>query len=212
MRLAEIVLAWLGYFALHSLLAASGIKARVARRWPQFMPGYRVVFNAVATLALLPVLWLVYAAESTWLWQWRGAWSWAADAVTLTAILCFIASARSYDLREFLGLRQLRERSNDVAQAFTVSSFHRFVRHPWYTIALVLIWTRDMNAPLLVSALAITGYIVVGSMLEEQKLIASYGDTYRRYRAAVPGLIPLPWKYLGAAEATELMNRPERPR
>ncbi len=211
MRLAEILLAWLGYFSLHSLLAASGVKALVARRWPQFMPGYRIFFNAVALLALLPVLWLVYADRAEWLWQWRGAWSWAADAVTLTAILCFVASARSYDLREFLGLRQLGERRNDVPQAFSVSFLHRFVRHPWYSIALVLIWSRDMNAPLLISGVAITGYFIVGSRLEEQKLIASYGDTYRRYKASVPGLIPLPWKYLSAAEAAEFMNRPGRP-
>lgn len=209
MRLAEILLAWLGYFALHSLLAGSGIKARIARRWPQFMPGYRMVYNAVAAVALLPVLWLVHGTESAWLWQWRGAWAWLADAVTLTAILCFIASTRSYDLREFLGLRQLKEQRNDVPQTFTVSPLHRFVRHPWYSIALVLIWTRDMNGPLLISGLAITFYFVVGSRLEERKLIASYGDSYRRYMAAVPGLIPLPWKHLSAAGARDLMNRPD---
>lgn len=208
MRLAEIVLAWLGYFALHSLLAASGIKAWVGRCWPQFMPGYRVVFNAIATVALLPVLWLVYVSESTWLWQWRGAWAWVADAVTLLAILGFFASARTYDMDEFLGLRQLRAHADDVPQTFTVSPFHRFVRHPWYCIGLVLIWTRDMNGPLLISGLAITAYLLVGSKLEERKLIASYGEAYRRYMAAVPGLIPLPWKYLSAAEARALMNRP----
>ncbi len=211
MRLAEILSAWLAYFALHSLLAASPIKAIAARRWPQLMPGYRVFYNAVATLALLPILWLVYSTESAWLWQWRGAWAWLSRAVALAAILCFIFSARSYNLGEFIGLRQLQARNNDVAESFRISFFHRFVRHPWYCFALALIWTRDINAPLLVSALAITIYFVVGSMLEEQKLIASYGDSYRRYKAAVPGLIPLPWKTLSADEARELTNRPGRP-
>lgn len=208
MRLAEIVLAWLGYFALHSLLAASGIKAWVDRHWPQFMPGYRIAFNAIATAALLPVVWLVYSTESTWLWQWRGAWAWVCNGVTLMAILCFFASVRTYDMGEFLGLRQLRARSNDVPQTFTISPYHRFVRHPWYCIGLVLIWTRDMNEPLLISGLAITIYLLVGSKLEERKLIDSYGETYRRYMAAVPGLIPLPWKYLSVTEATALVNRP----
>ncbi len=210
MRLAEILSAWLVYFALHSLLASSGIKAIAARRWPLFMPGYRVMYNAVATLLLLPILWLAYSTESAWLWQWRGAWAWLARAVTLAAILCFIISARSYDLGEFLGLRQLQARSNDVPENFRISLFHRFVRHPWYCFALALIWTRDMNAPLLVSALALTIYFVVGAKLEEQKLIASYGDRYRSYMAAVPGLIPLPWKSLSAAKARELTSRKAR--
>ncbi len=208
MRLAVILLAWLGYFVLHSLLAASGIKLWVGRRWPQFMPGYRLAFNAIATLALIPVLWLVYGTESAWLWQWRGPWAWVANGVALLAILGVVAAARAYDMGEFLGLRQLSEHANDVPQTFTVSPLHRFVRHPWYCIGLVLVWTRDMNEPLLVSALAISVYLFVGSWLEERKLIDSYGETYRRYMAAVPGLIPLPWKYLSADEAAALMKRP----
>lgn len=211
MKLAGIALVWLGYFALHSLLASSGIKAWAGRRWPQFMPGYRAVFNVIATVTLMPVLWLVYGTGSDWLWQWRGAWTWLADGIALMAIFCFFASARAYDMGEFLGLRQLREHSNDDLQTFTLSVFHRFVRHPWYCIGLVLIWTRDMNWPLLVSALAITVYFVVGSKLEERKLIASYGEKYRRYIAKVPGLIPLPWKYLTAKEAAALMNKYQAP-
>ena len=209
MRLAEILLAWLGYFALHSLLAASSVKAWTGRHWPEFMRSYRVVFNLVATVTLLPVLWLVHDTDGSWLWQWRGAWAWVANGVALAAILCFFASSRSYDMGEFLGIRQWRDHGSDAAQTFTVSFLHRFVRHPWYSISLALIWTRDMNQPLLVSCLAITAYFVIGSRLEESKLMASYGERYRKYMAAVPGLIPLPWKYLSATEATSLMNSPD---
>jgi steroid 5-alpha reductase family enzyme len=105
---------------------------------------------------------------------------------------------------EFLGLRQIREHGNVDLQDFTISVFHRFVRHPWYCFSLALIWTRDMNGPLLVSAVAITVYFIVGSKLEERKLIARYGEKYRRYIARVPALVPLPWKYLTAAEAEAL--------
>lgn len=208
MKLAEIALFWLGYFVLHSLLAASGTKAWAGRRWPQLMPGYRLLFNVISSVALLPVLWLVYGTESEWIWQWRGAWAWLANGVALLAIACFYASTRAYDMGEFLGLRQIREHSRDDRQTFTLSVFHRFVRHPWYCFGLVLIWTRDMNGPLLVSALAISAYFVVGSKLEERKLIVRYGEKYRSYIARVPGLVPLPWKYLTAAEADALLKGP----
>lgn len=206
MKLTVIALSWLGYFALHSLLASSETKNWVASRWPKLMPGYRAAFNVISTVALIPVLWLVYGSESAWLWQWRGNWAWLANAIALLAIFCFFVSARSYDMEEFMGLRQLRERNNDAPQTFTISLFHRFVRHPWYTFGLALIWTRDMNEPLLLTALAITLYFVVGSRLEEQKLIACYGERYRRYMAKVPGLIPLPWQYLTTREADALVN------
>ncbi len=211
MRLAEIALAWFAYFTLHSLLAASAVKAWCSRRWPQLMPSYRAAFNVISVVALLPVLWLVYGTGVNWLWRWEGALAWLANGLALLALLCFFASTRAYDMGEFLGLRQLRERGSDDIQTFTLSTFHRFVRHPWYCFALVLIWTRDMNAPLLVSAVAITLYLVVGSRLEERKLVAKFGDTYRRYMAQVPGLVPLPWKYLTARDAKDLVSQSAGP-
>jgi len=57
----------------------------------------------------------------------------------------------------------------------------------------------------------ITAYFIAGSRLEEDKLLAVYGETYRRYMAKVPGLMPLPWKYLTAGEASALMQRAETP-
>ncbi|CAG0999038.1 partial methanethiol S-methyltransferase, partial [Rhodocyclaceae bacterium] len=62
----------------------------------------------------------------------------------------------------------------------------------------------DMNGAWLVSTLAITLYFVIGSWLEEKKLLALHGDAYRRYREKVPGLVPLPWKRLSRAEVETL--------
>jgi hypothetical protein len=51
----------------------------------------------------------------------------------------------------------------------------------------------------------ITLYFVLGSRLEESKLIVYYGDIYRRYRERVPALLPLPWRYLSQQEAAALL-------
>lgn len=208
MKLGGIALAWFAYFVLHSVLAATGVKAWIGRHWPRVMPAYRLAFNLLAVLTLLPVLWLVYGTAGEWLWRWQGAWAWLANGLALAAMLGFLATGRSYDMAEFLGLRQLHKPVSDDAETFSVSLIHRFVRHPWYCIGLVLIWSRDMNGPLLVSALMITAYLVIGSKLEEGKLIASIGEPYRRYMAQVPGLIPLPWKHLTAAQAAALTQHP----
>jgi methanethiol S-methyltransferase len=204
--LIEIALAWAAYFSLHSLLAANMTKAWVGRHWPHWLPGYRVSFNLISIIALLPVLWLVYRNGGAWLWRWQGALGWLADGLAVAALIAFYASTRAYDMGEFLGFSQLRKAQGAEAQTFTLSPFHRFVRHPWYCFGLVLLWTRDMNGPLLVSAVAITLYLVIGSRLEERKLIAQFGQRYRDYMNKVPGLLPLPWKYLTAAEAEALMT------
>lgn len=207
MRLTEITLAWLAYFAVHSLLASSTAKAAIGIFLPRLMPGYRLFFNLVATLTLVPVLWLVYRNhEANWLWQWHGAWSWLSGGLSSAAIIGLLASTRTYDMKHFLGLRQLGEGNGNTVEKFSISYFHRYVRHPWYSFSLVLIWTRDMNGAVLVSALLMTAYFVVGSWLEERKLIACHGQVYRRYIAAVPGLLPLPWKFLSVADANALVQ------
>jgi protein-S-isoprenylcysteine O-methyltransferase Ste14 len=197
---------WLGYFALHSVLAGLSAKRWVARRWPSLLPYYRLVFNLLAVVLLLPPLYLTFTLPGEPLWAWRGAWGWVANGLALAALAGFWYSLRLYDMGEFLGLRQWRAQHSRVEdqERFRISPLHRFVRHPWYALALVLLWTRDMPPALLLTALLVSGYFVLGSRLEERKLIAYHGAAYREYRRRVPALIPVPWRVLSRAEARRL--------
>jgi protein-S-isoprenylcysteine O-methyltransferase Ste14 len=208
---------WLAYFALHSLLASLRVKRSLARRWPKSMRGYRLAFNTLALLLVLPPLWLTYALEASYLWRWSGVWAWVADLLALAALIGVLWSLRYYASGEFLGLRQWRrgERRVEDQEGFYLSPLHRFVRHPWYSLALVIIWTRDMNAPLLIAAGLISLYFVLGSRLEEAKLIEYHGEVYRRYRERVPALLPSPWRHLDARTAQALVaaaGKSETPR
>ena len=201
-----VIGAWLSYFLLHSLLASLAAKRLVARRWPGLMPAYRLFFNTLAMLLLIPPLWLTYRWDGPWLWRWEGPWWWLANGLALLALALFWWSLRWYDSGEFIGLRQWRrqERRVEDQERFHVSPLHRWVRHPWYSLGLVLVWTRDMNLALLWTAILITLYFVVGSRLEERKLMTYHGRAYARYRERVPGLIPRPWRHLSREEAEAL--------
>lgn len=203
-----LIVSWLVYFGLHSLLASIGAKQYVARRWPRAMPAYRLAYNAIAVVLLAVPVWLTLADPGPWLWRWSGAAFYVSLMLSAAAVAGFLWSLKYYDTSEFLGLRQLREHnaSVDDQEQFTLSPLHRWVRHPWYFFALVILWTRDMNAPMLVTAIMLTLYLIVGSRLEEQKLIRYHGDIYRRYRERVPGLVPLPWKFLREADAEALVG------
>jgi protein-S-isoprenylcysteine O-methyltransferase Ste14 len=54
-----------------------------------------------------------------------------------------------------------------------------------------------------------TLYFFIGSQFEERKLIRYHGEQYRRYRELVPGLIPLPWKYLRKEQMQKLLEESE---
>ena len=206
LHLPLLALAWLAYFALHSLLASLALKQWVAARWPALSPAYRLAYNLLAVVLLLPPAWLLLSWSGPLLWSWSGAWAWVAHAAALLAGALFLWSLQSYDSGEFSGLRQWRRRNGEVmdTESLHISPLHRYVRHPWYACALLLIWTRDMDAARLLSALLATGYFVVGSLLEETKLVRYHGEAYRRYRRAVPGLVPWPGRRLSAAQAEEL--------
>lgn len=195
--------AWLAYGALHSWLAGSGVKAWVERHWPDLAPAYRLAYNGLAVLLLIPPLWLTVRISGEVVWD---VPNWIAWPAALVAVAGFVWSLRWYDTSEFLGLRQWRGRDSHEREGFVLSPLHRHVRHPWYSLGLLLLWTRDLNAAWLTTAVALTVYVLIGSRLEERKLTERYGDTYRRYRERVPGLLPWPGHRLSRAEAQALQQ------
>ncbi len=194
-----IALAWTLYGVLHSWLASRRLKQRLARRWPAAMRGYRLFYNAQALLLVLPPLWLT--------WRFQGpavlAWSpWLAWPAAIFAVAGFLWSLKWYDGMDFLGLRHLSGRQTH--DPLILSPMHQYVRHPWYSLGLLYLWTRDLNAGWLIAVIAITIYLIAGARLEEQKLIAAFGDAYRIYCRRVPSLVPWPGKRLNAADARSL--------
>jgi protein-S-isoprenylcysteine O-methyltransferase Ste14 len=202
-ELLAIAAAWLAYGLIHSFLASTGTKAWVARHLPEWLPAYRLLYNVLAVVLLLPPLWLTYHHPGEALWSWPVWISWPA---ALLAVAGFLWTLRWYDMKAFLGLKQWRCRDAAEREGFILSPLHRYVRHPWYSLGLLFIWTRDLNAAWLTTAAVVTLYLALGSRLEEDKLIALYGDAYRRYRARVPGLIPMPGRHLGRDEALALQR------
>lgn len=198
--------AWLFYFVVHSVLASLVVKKWVAARWPAFMPGYRLTFNFISVVLLVPIA--VITATHTWptIWRWQGIAHVTADTLQVLAVLGFVWSLKYYDLQEFLGLRQLRGHitAPEDQEHLQISPLHRFVRHPWYFFAIVLLWTRDMNLAQLITSVMATVYIAVGARMEERKLLVYHGERYRRYMEHVPGLIPVPWKFLKSGEVRDL--------
>lgn len=208
-HLVSLALLWLCYFSIHSLLASLKAKRWIANRGPDLMPWYRIMFNMVAIALVVIPLTVAFRLRSTPLWEWDGVGFIVANGIALLAVAGFIWSLRSYDGSEFTGLRQLREgrRSVEDQEHFFISPLHRFVRHPWYALILVILWTRDMDSASLVTTIAITAYFIVGSRLEEQKLLVYHGEVYRQYLGRVPGLVPLPGRNLTHQEAEQMMRQ-----
>ncbi len=176
--------------AVHSLLA--GIPAKeAARKWfgPMADNFYRVGFNAAAVATLIPVMAVLVRYSGSVLvrvpWPW-----WMILVIGQIAALGLLGlSFLQSDPPEFLGLRQLGSAKGNAGLVTTGA--YSVVRHPMYTTGLLVLWLFPiLTTGTLAFDLGITIYILVGSELEERKLIKAYGDDYRRYREKVARLIP----------------------
>ena len=206
--LGLLAFTWLVYFAIHSFTASHWLKQWVADRYPAVDRRYRLIYVVVACVTLVPPvgqMWLI-AGES--LWAWRGPAFWIANGLALLALLGFWQSSRVYDMHAFFGLKT----GPSEQTSLRLSPVHRFVRHPWYFYGLIVIWTRDMDAARLTSAICLTLYFLAGSWLEDRKLEIEYGSAYRLYRKRVPGLVPRPWRYITRCEARAIVAASSRQR
>lgn len=209
--LVPLGIGFIAYFVTHSLFASLWLKGLVHRRWPQLMPAYRLTFNLLSIILLIPLLWLIQQNPGALIWQWPGLWGWGMKTVTVAAMLGFLWSLKSYDNMVFLGITQWRNRHTHSGdqhdpEQLHISTLHRFVRHPWYFFFLVVMWTQDLHSTQLFAYALISIYLVVGSIMEERKLVAHFGKAYIEYSRMVPGLIPLPWRWLKREDAERLIK------
>jgi len=205
----EILLSitWLVYYATHSWLASHHFKRVFANRFSSMFPRYRLLYNVVSALLLFIPLSLLYSHSWDNLWQWQGTMSFLMNSIGLASIAGFLLSLRYYEGAAFLGLRPNTDgHIGSADEPLILSPMHRFVRHPWYFLGLLFIWSRDMNMGWFITCSWATLYMLVGSRLEEKKLISEYGEVYSRYCNKVPGLIPLPWHYLSKEDADQLVQ------
>lgn len=184
----------LGLFAVqHSVMARPGFK----RWWTRVVPpaAERSTYVLISSLVLLLLL-------VEWRPMPQPLWTVTAPAAELAIGAVFwvgwiIVLLGSFMINHFdlFGLRQVY--LNLVGRRyqpieFQVGWLYRYVRHPLMFGFLLAFWAAPtMTVGHLLFALGATGYIVLGTALEERDLMRFHGDTYGEYRKRVWGFLPL---------------------
>jgi methanethiol S-methyltransferase len=177
----------------HSVMARPAFKAWWTRFVPSTIERSTYVWLSSAVLVLLYWQWRTMPAVIWDVWQPAGRtalWAlfWLGWAIALAAT--FMVS--HFDL---FGLRQvyLAWRGKPYTHiGFHARLLYRLVRHPLMLGFLIAFWAAPtLTAGHLLFSVAMTGYILIATQLEERDLVAALGDEYRDYRREVPRLVPL---------------------
>jgi len=181
-------LLWLIFAAAHSVLASARAK-RLTRAW--FGLRERLAYNLIAVLHFG-----VTVAAGRFLLGGSAATPFDLPPMVSQAMLAaqtggcilILLALRHYDLGRFAGTAKVDDTA--APEPLHTAGLHRYVRHPLYSGAFLLLAGGATDPFGLATALWACLYLIIGSRFEERRLISLYGDDYRRYHAAVPAFVP----------------------
>jgi len=195
-----LTVAWGSWCVMHSFLISSTVTGYLQSRCSGYHRWYRIFYNTVSLITLIPLVYYLRSFENVVVFRWHGFWVVLRFSLLLPAVILFREGAKKYALNYFLGIKQLQTgKSNallDDREMFSRTGAFGLIRHPWYAGSLLLIWSvlpAYTIATVIISSI-LTIYLVVGTILEERKILAEYNESYRRYQKHVSMLFP--WKWL----------------
>jgi protein-S-isoprenylcysteine O-methyltransferase Ste14 len=193
-----LALLWAAYCAVHSALISITVTGFFKKLLGHGYRFYRFFFNlfSVGTLGLLAIYSRSSYLRDQPLFTWDGKWRTLQCCLAALAILLILSGTRHYDMQQFLGIRQMRRSKSGMTKDsgdFETTGVLGVIRHPWYLAVFILIWASELNLAAITINLVLSAYLVVGTFLEERKLVFEFGDRYRSYQKQVSMFIPLKW-------------------
>lgn len=183
------------FYASHSYLAANRVKQFVQKQFPAWFKFYRLGYTIFSSVFLGVIGWLFIAKhEYHFVYHTASSIPFYIAVVLVAGGLLIIGQAIiKYSITEFIGLNVLMQNKQTGKPVLIISGLNKIVRHPIYTGVLLALVGLFLMLPtwmtLMVVVVSII-YLEIGIKLEEQKLIAEFGDAYLQYKQKVRKLIP----------------------
>ncbi len=176
---------WLIYYGLHSAMAGRGIKVTLQRMLGEKFRYYRSFYSFFAAINFVLLFWFHSMLPSPNLFDPGWGTRLPAGILILAGAWIGIQALRPYPITFWF----VEER----AKSLITTGLYAYVRHPMYFGVLLLLlgyllWLPSVKNLVFVVISII--YLIVGSLLEEAKLLDRFGEEYLEYRRRAKMLIP----------------------
>lgn len=185
-----LILAWLAFGVLHSILAYQPLKTRVEILLKSKYKFYRLSYSILATINLVIVLWYHFSIANQLLWQPPLLQKIIAGLLVIVNSGLMLWCMKKY-FADLSGIDALTDKK--AILHLETTGIHALVRHPLYTVTIAFVWSLFLWRPLLsnlISCACITLYTRLGIYFEEKKLVRLFGKEYKLYQLTVPMLLP----------------------
>ncbi len=179
------------FFVQHSSMIRREFRVRVENYISREY--YPALYSIVSGISLLLVLGL-WQRVSHVIWETSDAWSWTMRALFFLALAGYLWGAGSFRQFDPFGTRHLIVLARGKTPrpiSLVAHGAYRWMRHPLYFFSVLMIWAYPVvTFDRLLFNILWSGWVVVGTVLEERDLVHEFGEEYRQYQARVPMMIP----------------------
>jgi protein-S-isoprenylcysteine O-methyltransferase Ste14 len=191
-----LIIWWVVFFALHSIMASSTLKNKINLLNPVFKSYYRLVFNIVSTFLLIPIVYVYYRLPTEYLFTPTLLYQLVGVLLSIAGIYIVFDGFKNYRTDEFLGTFQIKNQHDFHPAKLSRDGWNGVVRHPLYFGGIILVFGLILITPTVklgITNLLVIGYLYIGTLWEEEKLKSEFGSTYDDYKREVSMLMPVKW-------------------
>lgn len=195
MKYLVIALMWIGYCALHSYLISISFTKIMTRLLKKYYTYYRLFYVLISLILLVPLINYTNQSDNSIIITYGPFLTITRYILISGSVIIFLwAFFFNYDSLSFFGIRQILNQrkikkltpSNELKK----NGLLGIIRHPMYLALIIFLWSQTFTLFNMLINIILTIYVIIGTRLEEKKLVLEFGDVYVRYQQEVPMLIP----------------------
>ncbi len=194
MAFLYIVLSWVVFYSLHSLLASYNLKIKLKAKWPVLRKKYRLIYSLLSSILFLGIVIQALFLPYLPVFNPSKFSAYLGYMLTTLGVVICLRSLKEISFANFLGFTDTTSKSEDP---LVIRGIYSKIRHPLYLGLLFIFFGFFVVSGTLgafIHLFCLLVYLPIGIYFEEKNLLKMYGSAYDDYRKRIPAILPFKLK------------------